>query len=74
MNPCADPEILRESWSNILQAFLRERPFEEGDYYGPGFFLRTPEPGFFYFLRGTVLEFFISQDHAYKNKAKWYII
>ena len=40
------------------------------DYFGPGiFFLCGPEPGY-YFLLGTVLDFFIRDNDAYKNKQK----
>ena len=37
-----------------------------GDYFGPGFFfLRAPEPGF-YFFHGTVLDFFSPKNLHFK--------
>ena len=41
----------------------------EEDYFGPGIISFAHLSMAFYFLRGTVLDFF-SQDYAYKNKQK----
>ena len=59
--------VLMHLSENIRVIVVRDRLFDflwgigwGRDYLDPGFFLRTPEPGFL----------FCSQDHAYKSKKK----